>query len=355
MTSRFATSMRCCLSLLAGAGLLISPSSSAADPVAEFYAGKQIQMIIRSTVATSYDTYARLLATHMVKHIPGKPTIVSVNMPGAGGLKAANYVAKIAPRDGTILTIIGQGMPLYQALNLGSGFEGDLREFNWVGNIDISNQLLVTWHSSPVKTLDDARKREAIIGASGDGSNSVQLAAVYNNILGTKFRIITGYESSAALNLAMERGEIDGKASGLWQSYLVAKPEWIAEKKLNVIIQTGLKKEADLPNVPLLLDAAQTPEQRAILDYITKTVVVGRPFATTPGVPPERVAALRKAFDLTVVDPAFLADAKKQQLDLNPQSGAELEEVVNFLINAPELLRNQVDEAMKPKSVEKKK
>jgi tripartite-type tricarboxylate transporter receptor subunit TctC len=206
-----------------------------------------------------------------------------------------------------------------------------------------------------VKTLEDARQREAIIGASGDGSNSVQLAAVYNNILGTKFRIITGYESSAALNLAMERGEIDGKASGLWQSYNVSKPDWIAGKKLNVVIQTGLKKEADLPDVPLLIDAAQNEEQRAILDYISKTVAVGRPFATTPGVPKERVAALRKAFDLTVTDPAFLAEAKKMQLDLNPQSGAELEETVNFLINAPESLRKQVDEAMKPQSVEKKK
>jgi tripartite-type tricarboxylate transporter receptor subunit TctC len=354
MITRFAI-MGCALSFLTGAGLTTSSSPSAADPVADFYAGKQIQMIIRSTAGTSYDTYARLLGTHMVKHIPGKPTIVPVNMPGAGGLKAANYVAKIAPRDGTVLTIIGQGMPLYQALNLGPGFEGDLREFNWVGNIDISNQLLVTWHTSPVKTLEDARKREAVIGASGDGSNSVQLAAVYNNILGTKFRIITGYESSAALNLALERGEIDGKASGLWQSYMVAKPDWIAGKKLNVIIQTGLKKEADLSDVPLLIDAAQTPEQREILDYITKTVVVGRPFATTPGVPKERVAALRRAFDLAVVDPEFLADAKKQQLDLNPQSGAELEKVVNYLIDAPESLRKKVDEAMKPKSVEQKK
>ena len=193
------------------ASALLAAWPSAADPIADFYAGKQIQMIIRSTAGTSYDTYARLLGTHMVKYIPGKPTIVPVNMPGAGGLKAANYVAKIAPRDGTVLTIIGQGMPLYQALKLGDGFEGDLREFNWVGNIDISNQLLTTWHTSPVKTLEDARNREAIIGASGDGSNSVQLAAVYNNILGTKFRIITGYDSSAALNLAMERGEIDGK------------------------------------------------------------------------------------------------------------------------------------------------
>lgn len=353
MTKRLAMSIGCCLSVLAAGSL--PPSSACADPVADFYAGKQIRMIIRATPGTSYDTYARLLGIHIVKHIPGKPSMLPVNMPGAGGLKAANYVAKIAPRDGTVLTIIGQGMPMFQALNLGPGFEGDLREFNWIGNIDVSNQLLVTWHTSPVKSLEDAKKQVAIIGAGIGGSNSVQLAAVYNNILGTKFRIITGYESSAALNLAMERGEIDGKSSGLWQSYQLAKPEWIAEKKLNIIIQTGLKKEADLPNVPLLIDAAETAEQKAILEYISKTVAVGRPFATTPGVPAERVAALRRAFDATVINLDFIADAKKQQLDFNPMSGAELEDVVNFLINAPVSLRNRVDEAMKPKSVEEKK
>ncbi|HEU0071754.1 MAG TPA: tripartite tricarboxylate transporter substrate-binding protein [Alphaproteobacteria bacterium] len=324
--------MLACACLLA-AGTASVPA--AADPVADFYKGKQMQFVIRSNVGGGYDQYSRLLGRHIVKHIPGTPTMLPVNMPGGGGLQAANFIAQAAPKDGTYLTMVSQGLPMDQALGLNKGLQADMKSFNWIGNMSDSNQLTVTWHTSPTKTIEDAMNRETVIGATGAGSISTQVPAVLNNVVGTKFKVIFGYPGGADINLAMERGEIEGRATNPWASYVSVTPHYVAEKKINILVQTGMKKDKDLPNVPLMRELAKTPEQKAILDYISKAVAVGRPVGTTPGVPQDRVAALRKAFDATLADPAFVAEADKQKMEISAMNGEELQQIIADIIDAP--------------------
>jgi tripartite-type tricarboxylate transporter receptor subunit TctC len=328
--------------------LAVSPAF--ADPVADFYKGKQIKMIIRSGVGGGYDIYARALAAHMSRHIPGNPTIIPVNMAGGGGIKAANYVANIAPKDGTILTIVSQGLAVDQALGINPGLEADLREFQWIGNMSSANQVTVVWHTSPTKTFEDAKKRETVIGSTGAGSISTQVPAVYNNILGTKIKLVVGYPDGTDINLAMERGEVEGRATNPWVSYKASTPRLVNEKLIIPIIQVGMQKEADLPDVPLMRDLAKTPEDKQIVDFISRAVAIGRPIATTPGVPADRVAALRKAFDATLNDPQFLADAEKQRMEIRAMDGAELAKLVQEIIETPPALREQVRQAIEPKN-----
>jgi tripartite-type tricarboxylate transporter receptor subunit TctC len=338
-------------SLMAGA--LISAFASApagADPVADFYKGKQIKFIIRAGVGGTYDLYARLLGRHMGAHIPGNPTILPVNMSGGGGIKAAMYVAEVAPKDGTILTIVSQGLAADQGLGLNASLQTDLREFNWVGNVSSAGQVVVTWHTSPTRTLADAMRRATVIGVTGAGSISVQLGAVLNNVIGTKFQLVVGYPDGNDVNLAMERGEVEGRCSSPWPSYLAATPHYVLDKLITPIVQVGLEKEPDLPNVPLLRELAKTAQERQVLDFMSLAVAIGRPIATTPGVPAERVAALRKAFDETLRDPAFIADADKQRLEIRAMGGGQLADLIGQVIETPAALRERVKLAIQPRN-----
>jgi tripartite-type tricarboxylate transporter receptor subunit TctC len=321
---------------------LLATSAAFADPVADFYKGKQMQFIIRSNAGGGYDQYSRLLARHIVKHIPGNPTMLPVNMPGGGGLKAANFVAHAAPKDGTILTMVSQGLPMDQALGLNKGLQADMKAFNWIGNMSDSNQVTVSWHTSPTKTIQDAMKRETVIGATGAGSISTQIPAVLNNVVGTKFKVIFGYPGGSDINLAMERGELEGRATNPWASYVAVTPHYVNEKKINLLVQVGLRKDPDLPNVPLMRELATDAEGQAILDYVSKATAVGRPVGTTPGVPKERVAALRTAFDATLKDPEFKAESDKQKMEISPMSGAELQQLIADIIDAPNELLEKV-------------
>jgi tripartite-type tricarboxylate transporter receptor subunit TctC len=318
-----------------------------ADDVATFYADKQMQFVIRSEAGSGYDQYARLLGRHIVNHIPGKPRIIAVNMPGGGGLTAANFVAVRAPKDGTVLTIVGQGLPSDQALGLSKGLQADMNSFNWIGNLSSSNQLTITWHASPVKTIEDARQKEAIIGTAGAGSISTQIPLVLNALAGTKFKMISGYSGTGDLALAMERREIDGYAAITLASIRATRPAFLAKNQINIITQMGVRKDKDLPDVPLMSDLAKNSDDRAVIEYLSKGVAVGRPIATTPGVPPERVAALRKAFDATLSDPAFMKDADTQHLEINPMTGEELAQIVRDLLSAPAPLLDRVRSVLK--------
>lgn len=327
-----------------------------ADAVADFYKGKQMRMVIRSTTGNEYDLLARTLARHIHNHIPGRPSgVLAVNMPGAGGLKAAEYVATQAPKDGTVLTIVSQGMPMYQALGLGRPTKADMKTFNWIGNMSTANQTLVVWHTSKTMTIQDAMTRETPVGSSGAGSISMQLPAFYNSVLGTKFKIIFGYPGGGEMNLAMERGEIEGRGTNPWSAWKGTKPDWVAQKKIRPLIQVGMRKDPDLPDVPLLLDLARNDEQRALLDFMSRAVAVGRPIATTPGVPAERVKALRAAFNATVEDVAFRADSTRQGLTVSTMTGEELESVVVGLIDAPAAIKAKVRDAIEPKGAQKAK
>lgn len=340
-----------CLAICLGISLLSAAAS--ADEIADFYKGRSMQMIIRSTTGNEYDLLARTLARHITNHIPGKPAdMVPINMPGAGGIKAAEYIATVAPKDGTVLTIVSQGLPMYQALELGKPMNADMNTYAWVGNLSTSNQTLIMWYTSPIKTLEDAKNRVTPVGSSGAGSISVQLPAVYNNVLGTKFKIIFGYPGGAEMNLALERGEIEGRGTNTWSAWTATHSDWIRAGKIVPLIQVGLKKHPELPNVPLLSELGNNDQERAILKYVTQAVAVGRPIATTPGIPPARLAVLRAAFDAAVKDPAFDDDAKRQGLDIETMSGAELQQIVAALFEAPNSIKAMVKEAIKPSAIE---
>jgi tripartite-type tricarboxylate transporter receptor subunit TctC len=336
-------------SLLSLAILAVVATPACADSVADFYAGKQIRFIIRTGSATSYDSYSRLLARHIGRHIPGNPSIIAVNMPGGGGIRAATYVAKVAPQDGTILSIVSQGLPVDQALGLNTAFQADLRDFHWIGNISSSNQVLATWHTSPTKAFADLMKRETVIGSSQAGSISTQLPAVLNNIVGPRIKIVYGYPDGGDINIAMERGEVEGRAASPWASYVANQPHYIEKKLINPIVQIGQRKETDLPSVPLMRDLSSDPAGKAVLDFMSKAVSVGRAVSTTPGVPPERVAALRRAFDAVLKDPEFIREAKVQRAEISPTTGDEVAQVIRELIGAPVELREHVKRAIQPK------
>ena len=321
-------------------------ATASADPIADFYRGKQMQIIVRSVPGGSYDLYSRLVASHMMKYIPGHPTFILRHMTGAAGIQAINYVENVAPKDGTVMTIVGNGLPSDQALGLAEGMKADMAAFNWIGNITSSNELMVAWHTAPVKTFADAKKIPLIIGTTAASSIGTKFGAVSNNLLGTQFKVIYGYPGAAPLNLAMERGEIQGRASGIWATVKATTPHWIVEKKINVLVQVGLKRDPDLPDVPLLIELAENAEHRPILEFITKSALVGRPFAVGSGVPKERVAVLRQAFDRAVVDPDFLAEAAKMKAEISPVGGQELQQLIADIVNASADIHAKAKKAM---------
>jgi tripartite-type tricarboxylate transporter receptor subunit TctC len=330
---------------LAVAGLLVLTlglcPAARADAVEDFYRGKTITLLIGYTPGGTYDAYGRLVARFMGEHIPGKPAIVPRNMPGAASRVAAAHLANVGPRDGTMLATADQSLALAQAM--GEKLQFDVTKFTWIGNPSAGNNTTVTWHTTGVKAIDDAKTREVTMGATG-GSTSSQYPKAMNSVLGTKFKIITGYPGGNDINLAMERGEVGGRGSDSWASWKATRPEWLKEKKINILVQIGLTKAPDLQDVPLLMDLASSPEDRAVLRLLSAPSVIGRPIFGPPGVPPERVKALRQAFDATMKDPAFIAEIEKAQLELEPVPGEELERLVNEIAATPKLVADRLAE-----------
>ena len=330
--------------------VLTTVDSAAAQSVADFYKGKNVSVVIGYGVGGGYDQYARVLSRYMGAHIPGEPTLVVQNMPGAGSRKAANWLYNVAPKDGSVIATLGQNTPTDQALSQ-PGIQFDAAKFNWIGNMVVVNNTLAVWHTTGVTTIKEATQKELAIGATGASSPSVLYPQVSNNLLGTKFKIISGYPGGGDINLAMERGEVDGRGSNSWASWKSTKAEWLKDKKVNILFQVGLKREPDLPDVPLLSELGDTPEERQVLEVISADVAVGRPILTTPGVPQDRVKALRKAFDDTLADKAFIEETKKQKMDINPLSGEELQEVVAKVLAHPPAVIAKVKQAITIKDV----
>lgn len=308
--------------------------SAQAANVSEFYQGKQVRVIIGYGAGGGYDVYARFVTRHMARFIPGKPTMVPQNMPGAGSAVAAQFLTHRAPRDGSVLATLGQNLPLDQALRPEKA-KYDTRKLIWIGNVNEGNNVIMMWHASGIKTFDDAKKKEVFVPATGVTSTSVMYPRALNNIFDTKFKIIIGFGGGRELNLAIERGEMHGRGSIAWATIKANAPHYLAEKKVNIILQMGLKKEKDLPDVPLIVDLARNEAERAVLELIAAGVAIGRPILTTPDVPAERATALRAAFEATMKDDTFQAEAKKARLDVNPVSGIELQRIVEKVVGAP--------------------
>jgi tripartite-type tricarboxylate transporter receptor subunit TctC len=321
----------------------------ASSEVANFYRGKQMRMIIRSGPGGGFDLYSRLLARFIVKHIPGNPTIVAQNMPAGGGLAAVSFVGEVAPQDGTVLTMIGQSLPFDQALGYTPSFKQDLRTFHWIGNLSDSNVLTYTWHTRGINSMNDARSREVSLGSTGAGDVGSWLPSVYNKVLGTKFKIINGYQGFADVKLAMERGEIDGFGANPLASITSTQPQFIRDRLISILVQVGLRKEKELPDVPLLTELARTDDERKVLEFVSKAMSVGRPIGVGPGVPTARVEALRKAFDATLTDPEFIAEAKKSRMDIGPMDGVTVQRLINEVQGSSTELRTEVRALMPPR------
>jgi tripartite-type tricarboxylate transporter receptor subunit TctC len=330
--------------------LAFSVSPASADAVADFYKGKVLTIVI-GYAAGGFDLYARLLGRFLGNHIPGHPTIIAQNKPGAGSRSAANWLYNIAPRDGTVIATLSQTTPTDQALGQ-PGIQFDSRKFNWIGNMVVVNNILFVNASTGVATLADAKKKALAIGATGASSPSILYPQVSNNILGTKFKIVSGYPGSAEVNLAMERNEVDGHGSNSWASVKSERPDWVSSHVVNVLFQVGLKREADLPDVPLWTELAQTDRQRQVLGVLSSFIAVGRPFLTAPNVPADRVKALRQAFDETMKDPLFIEAAQKANMYLNPLSGDELQNTVERIIDQPPAVIARIKRAIETRDVE---
>jgi tripartite-type tricarboxylate transporter receptor subunit TctC len=314
-------------------GLGVTSASALADPVADFYRGKQISLIIGTSAGNDYDFRGRLIARHMGRHIPGEPTIVVRNMPGAGGVNAANWLATIAPRDGTTLHMIMTNMMAAQALGT-HGVQFDTRKFRWVGNTTSSPNVTNSWYTSGITNIEQTKTKELVLGAPA-GTAGVTYATVMNALAGTKLKIVTGYPGGNEANLAMERGEIEGRGSNSWASWKSTKPEWIAQKKINILVQVGLKRAPDLPDVPLLLELVSKDLDRQVMTFLSAETAISRALITTADVPPERVEALRRAFDATMKDPQFLAEAEKAKMDISPMTGEESQTIADSIVNTP--------------------
>jgi tripartite-type tricarboxylate transporter receptor subunit TctC len=323
------------LASLALAALLVAPGVGLArDPVADFYKGRQIKISVGFSAGGSSSLYAQTLARHMGKYLPGNPTLVVQHMPGAGGLVAANYVYNNAQRDGSEFAITSRTAALEPLLgNQNARF--DPLKFNWIGNANIENSVCISWHTAPVKTVADAFTTELIVGGASSAAQEVMFPRALNKLVGTKFRIVTGYPGSTEILLAMERGETQGFCGIGWTFVKLRKGDWLKEKKINILFQMALVKHPDIADVPAILDYAKDAEARQVLELLFAPQEMGRPFFAPPGIPPERIQALRAAFVQTLKDPAFLDEAEKQGIEVQAVTGEDIHRLLERIYAAP--------------------
>jgi tripartite-type tricarboxylate transporter receptor subunit TctC len=319
---------------LLGAAMSAGMAALHAAPAAgaDFYQGKTIKLVIGYSVGGGYDLYARMLARHLVRHIPGNPAIVPSNMEGAGSLRAANYVYAAAPKDGTVIATFSRSIAITPLI---SSVAFDARKFTWLGSLTKDVSVCITWNTSAIKSWDDMMSRQFVAGGEAVGSDPDIFALMYKNVFGAKVRLVAGYPGTNDIMIAMERGEVDGLCGISWSTIKSRHPDWIADSKINVPVQAALEKDPDLPDVPLALDLAKGPEQTQILKLFLATQVLARPFAAPPGLPAERAGILRRAFDDTVHDAEFRAEAARLVLDINPISGRSIDDLLQEIYATP--------------------
>ncbi|HTK12415.1 MAG TPA: tripartite tricarboxylate transporter substrate-binding protein [Xanthobacteraceae bacterium] len=335
-----ATVGACVIALLAG---VLNPAL-AEKP---FYEGKTITLSSYGGAGNNYDTYSRLVSRHLGKHIPGHPNIIVMNQPGAGGLVAANYTSRIAPQDGTFITLVSDGLLMFEATGR-KGLQDSLTKFKWLAALSSSNVVTATWAGSHIKTIDDARKREVRLGGSGAGAMSSVVPELYNSFAGTRFTVVQGYRSAPEQNLAMERGELDGRGAASWTSFKNLMPNEIKDGKLNVIAQIGTSRASDLPDAPLLTElAGSDPKKQAIAQFVSKALTLSRSVAAPPHAPDAQVEILRKGFADLVKDPEFLAEADRLHLDIGFVPGPEVGALIKDVLSTPKDVIDETKVMMK--------
>jgi tripartite-type tricarboxylate transporter receptor subunit TctC len=331
-SGKFMHRRKVALALLA---MLAAASCSEAQAPSEFYRGKTITLYIGSSAGGAYDVYARMLARHIGRHIPGNPRIVPSNMEGAGSLRLTNYLYNAAPKDGTEIGTINRGAPFEPLIGEANLAMFDPAGFTWIGSIANEVSICAVWQRAGVDNFEQLFTRELAVGGTGSGADTNQFPKVMNGVLGTKMRIVSGYPGGNNIDLAMERGEVDGRCGWSWSSIVSTRKAWLDSGSIKVLVQLALQKHPDLPNVPLIMDYAKTDEQRAMLRLVFSRAALGCPFLAPPGVPADRAAVLRKAFDDTMKDPAFLEEAMRAALEVAPVGGDELQRLIAEIYQTP--------------------
>ena len=319
--------------LTAAAALGAQPAR--AEPVADFYRGKTVSLIVSSATGGGYDLLARIIARHLGKHVPGNPAIVVRNMPGAGGIVATNHLYNVAAKDGTVIGGVQANTPIEPLIGTKEA-QYDATKFNWLGSPSTEVGMLVVWHAAPVDSIEDVKRRQISVGASGANSTPSFYARLLNETLGTKLKIIVGYPGQTEAFLAMERGEVDGYPSVFYSSLMAVRPTWIKDKKAKILVQFGAAPQPEIADVPFAPNLITNPDDKLLMEAAFAPLALGRPYLMPPGTPPERVAAMQAALAATFKDPEFLADAKSAALDINaPRNGAQLQEVVERAYKTP--------------------
>jgi tripartite-type tricarboxylate transporter receptor subunit TctC len=325
---------------MAAAIAALAASAAHAQGPADFYKGKTVEIYIGYSVGGAYDLYARIISRHLGKHIPGNPTVVPKNMEGAGSLRLANWLYNVGPKDGTAIGIIGRGTAFDPILSSQKAqFDGT--KYTWIGSANNEVSICVSWQASGVTRFDDLLTKELIVGGTSASADTDQFPKILNGVLGTKFKIISGYPGGNEIGLAMERGEVQGRCGWSWSSVKSTHQKWYDEKKFHVLVQLALQKHPDLPEVPLIIDLAKTDEQQKILKLIFARQVMGRPFMAPPGIPADRASALRKAFMDTMTDKEFLADADKAKMEITPVAGDQIEALVKQIYATPKAVADK--------------
>ena len=325
---------------------LMPAAAQAQQSVADFYKGKTVSMYIGFSAGGTYDLYGRLVARHMGKHIPGNPTVVPRNMEGAGSIRLTNFMYNQAPKDGTALATMGRGGAFGPLFGM-KGAQFDAEKFLWIGSANDEVSLCASWHQSGITTFEDVRQKELIVAATGPGDESQTVPKIFNGVLGAKFKVIGGYPGSNEMTISVERGETQGRCAYSWASMKSVHRQWLDEKKINILIQLSYQKHPELPHIPLASDLAKTQEDKQMINLFAARQVMGRPFFSTPDIPADRAAALRKAFMDTLKDPEYEAEADKLKLENTPVSGERVQKIVSEIYATPQAVVQKAAELVK--------
>ena len=329
------------------AAAFVLPAAARAQSVEAFYAGRTISVLVSSDPGGGYDAQARLMARHIGRFIPGHPSLIVQNMPGGGGIVAANYLYNVAPQDGTALGVVQRGVVTAQ-LTHQPGVRFEVARFTWVGNLASENSVMVAWHTAAVKTTADLFVKPLIVGGTGATSDSEMGPRLYNAILGTRFKIISGYKGASDLILAMEKGELEG-SEWSWSNIKTRGVQYLEQHKIVLLLQSAPTRAPDLSGVPTEMEFAKTEDARKVIELFSAQKTIARPVMAGPGLPPERRAALRKAFADMAADPAFRADAAKAKLEVDPMPGDAVERVVDLIVSTPKDVADRFGAAVNPK------
>lgn len=334
-------------SLVLGAAMCVfGVVSVSAEPVADFYKGRTVSLVIGSGEGASYDLVGRLVAQYLQHHIPGQPTIVPRNMPGASSVRATEYFYNVMPRDGTSLAFVQPTVVLNKLTDPKAKYQP--QEFKWLGRLGQVVTVGVVWHTAPALTIEEAKKKEVVFGAAGANGYAATIPWALNRIVGTKFNVVRGYTSMSTEILAMERGEIQGIGSLVWDYFPVSKPDWVVQKFVRPLYTIGLERYHDLPDTPTIVELADNDLDRNVMKLFAGTLTIGYAVATTPAVPDDRLATLRRAFDQTMKDPGFIAAAKKTQTDLDPLPGPQVDKIVANIVSMPREVVDKMNAVIQP-------